>query len=294
MGEITLALRGRLGNQMFEYAFAKALSLKYGCKLVISTFWDTNRLACFPNIKCNVVSNSNVNFLQKIGLYIYAKLTNGKTRMEKFAVEKRYQRFFTALGLILCENGFLNFSPARKNNLLIGFFQSAKYFAEYKTQILADFRFDTENMPADVLKIRDEISACSSVCVHIRLGDYVKHPLHGVCTLNYYLRAMEEIQKKSSNQHFFIFSDNIDLVKESIGNYKAEITYIPSSFTDVESMYLGSQCKNFILSNSSFSWWKCYLSGNENKIVFAPDKWFKKPCPCDIYLDSWNLISTEE
>ena len=49
-------------------------------------------------------------------------------------------------------------------------------------------------------------------------------------------------------------------------------------------------CKNFIMSNSSFSWWAQYLSKNKNKKVIAPYRWYNNDIRCDIYQDNWKII----
>ena len=39
-------------------------------------------------------------------------------------------------------------------------------------------------------------------------------------------------------------------------------------------MYLMSKCRNFIIANSSFSWWAAWLAPRSDKMVICPKKWF--------------------
>ena len=136
-------------------------------------------------------------------------------------------------------------------------------------------------------KVYEEIKKSNSVCVHIRRGDYVGS-FYEVCTKEYYLDAIKLMNKKVKNTHFYIFSDDISWAKENLG--LKDVTYIDWKNNQYQDLKLMSSCKNFIMSNSSFSYWAQFLSENEEKVVIAPSKWFKNGKKIDIYEDSWNLI----
>ena len=92
---------------------------------------------------------------------------------------------------------------------------------------------------------------------------------------------------------YYVFSDNIDDVRNLFSKYdNLTFHYIDSKYTDQESLYLGSCCRNFIMTNSTFSWWMQYLSDNKNKVVLAPSRWYNTNNPCDIYQDNWRLVDT--
>lgn len=296
MNQSTL-LQGRLGNQMFIYAYARALSLRIGGSCVLSeaslaSHNITNRLGCFklsPNVE--FVKETPLNLLQHIGISFHARYVGNKARMEQHRLEQMCRKLFLSLGLFMCEDGYIEPVPAstKRNILNIGYFQSEKYFEKYKNIILDDLTFK-DSIKKSCKDWADKIkSATEPTCLHVRLGDYVKNPLHGVADASYYRMALSELKKQKPNATIFVFSDNIEVVQKELRLVDA-VNYIPSDFNDQQTMYLGSLCQNFVISNSSFSWWMQYLSRKEDRLVLAPSRWYAKPCPCDIYQDNWQLI----
>lgn len=294
---ITL-LQGRLGNQLFIYAFARAISLASGSKCVLSEAplkakHITNRLDCFvlsPDVQ--FVPEHHLSFLQKLGLSLYARLQSSNKRMARFSLELKYKKLFSRMGLFLCEDGYIQPPTAeeyaKRDMLNIGYVQSEKYFLPYRDQILSELTFRPEIM-ASCKALADEITgAIEPTCLHVRLGDYVKNPLHGVADAVYYHRALAHLKELKPNATIFVFSDNIDLVRHEL-NLDASVHYIPSDVDELQTMYLGSLCHNFVISNSSFSWWMQYLSRRDDRLVLAPSRWYARPCPCDIYQDFWTI-----
>ena len=53
-----------------------------------------------------------------------------------------------------------------------------------------------------------------------------------------------------------------------------------------------SQCRHFIIANSSFSCWGAWLSTNEKKIVVAPRQWFRSSenDTRDIVPEGWTRL----
>jgi hypothetical protein len=156
---------------------------------------------------------------------------------------------------------------------IVGLWQSEKYFIENEEIIRKDFEF---KYPLKGLnkEIKEDILNNESVAIHIRKGDFLKHPEVGICTLDYYNKAIKYLIDNLNNPKFFIFSDNPKWVKENIKISKPSY-YVSNNSSDkgYNDLHLMSLCKHFIIANSSFSWWGAWLSKNKNKIVIKPNPW---------------------
>lgn len=151
-----------------------------------------------------------------------------------------------------------------------GYFQSEKYFKNYRKEILELFeiQIETKNKLISLYPfVFDENDLCS---IHIRRGDYLHlQNHHPVISIDYYKKAIEYFDKKTK---FIIFSDDISWCGENF-NFIENKVFI-HSLEDYEELYLMSYCKNNIIANSSFSWWGGWLNNHEDKIIIAPKVWF--------------------
>lgn len=176
-----------------------------------------------------------------------------------------------------------------RNMINIGYFQSEKYFYKFKSRLLEELTFN-EDIVQSVKDMAEMISSSiEPTCLHIRLGDYVNNPLHGVLNASYYRRALSVLKEMNPKATIFVFSDSINNVMREI-DFGKNVHYISDEINEMQTLYLGSLCKNFIISNSSFSWWMQYLSNKEDRLVIAPSRWYAKECPCDIYQDFWKIL----
>lgn len=291
---IIIKLFGGLGNQMFQYAAAKALSINTDTelKLDISHFRRVvaneslrdYRLDVFPNIKEFVATKHEISklvhqykftFFNKIHKNFNKKILNIN---KKYKVEKS-----------------LSYSPIlldrKKSIYLDGYWQSEKYFDSVGDIIRDCFNLDFlryhENLKPFIDKIQQQEA---SVSIHIRRGDYLSNPsantYHGVADLSYYEKSIHRlITSASSDLSFFVFSDDISWCKKNfIIPYKH--FYIDTG-TDYHDLYLMSICKHHIIANSTFSWWGAWLNNNNDKIIIAPKKWFAHQSPNDILPLNW-------
>jgi hypothetical protein len=240
MSFVSTKLMGGLGNYLFQISTAYYLCLRDNKELLCDVSDSKVPHKPYSNYTSNIFRN--VNFI------------NGVTD-------------FTPLG----EGGFSYFPlPQIDGNVkLYGYFQSEKYFMDYRNEILELFKIDGEtnqkliNKYGEVLK-RD---TCS---IHVRRGDYLGlQNYHPIQPIEYYQKAINIIGKEN---HFLIFSDDIKWCEENFSFLKNK-TFVSDNL-DYEDLYLMSMCNNNILANSTFSWWGAWLNNNENKQVIIPSKWF--------------------
>jgi hypothetical protein len=146
--------------------------------------------------------------------------------------------------------------------------------------------------------LRNKILSTNSVSIHIRCGDYLS-PKYisiygGICTIEYYKRAISYILQTVDNPVFFIFSDDIEWTKDNITINNAIFVSNNKGINSFLDMYLMSICKHNIIANSSFSWWGAYLNKNKNKKVIMPNRWFNSKLPDPNVFDSkWIKLSNE-
>jgi hypothetical protein len=260
----SIGYSGRLGNQMFQYATLKALSLKTGfqCFLPNNTKTKLDGLFDFTNQKwikyqldlldcfeiTTPISNSNIDL-------IYQE--------QNFTFEPK---IFDILD----------------NTAIEGYFQSYKYFNEYTEEIFKEFTFKQHIL----YKCFDIISKYQNkVAIHIRRGDYVAHPGYWNTTPEYIQAALEQF---SDNEYtFLIFSDDIDWCKQV---FPEGVIFMENN-TQFEDLCLMSMCEHNIISNSSYSWWGAYLNKNKDKKIIAPKEWFIPAKPLDdLYPKNWTVI----
>ncbi len=276
---------GGLGNQMFQYAFAKA---RGGVATLFDLSWfetattDTPRLYALDKLNCSVqsISSDEVDRL---------------TGKRKSRVPKIIRRLFHLpkyTGRVTREKAAGIYEPAllEKDGLIEGCFQSEKYFHAIREQLLKDFT-PCEPLNAVNQKMLVHIKSVNAVSIHVRRGDYLNlTQKYGLCDLNYYQRAIAYIAERVSNPHFILFSDDIAWVRD---NLKIDYPYTVVDINGVDNpfgdMWLMKQCQHNIIANSTFSWWGAWLNENPNKIVVAPVVWFTRDNAQfkDIIPDSW-------
>jgi len=169
-------------------------------------------------------------------------------------------------GLILHrEKDPFSFTPIPNidNIDLIGYFQNENYFNGQEDTIRDLLE------PSDFVKFKiEEINLDGITAIHVRRGDYLNFPLHHpIPPMDYYNRAIENLKDRTSN--FMIFSDDIEWCKE---NFSPDFLFSEEKDEFID-LYKMSRCANFIIANSSFSWWASFLSRSENKIIYAPENW---------------------
>lgn len=264
-------LLGGLGNQMFQYAFAKTLEDKN--VLFFGDYHKNN----FRKVELGYF-NCKVNYLPNI-LYKLIK---------KFKKFKKYEDL---------RSGFYNENIIENKNkescIFIGYFQTEKYFKHLRAELLQDFEPKQELDPQNSLIAKD-IKNTNSVSIHIRRSDYLTESnkkIYGDTDINYYKRAIKYISDRVENIKLFFFSDDMEWVKQTFSDLPFEKRFIDINTGDdsYKDLVLMKNCKHNIIPNSTFAWWGAWLNRNPNKIVIAPKIWFYNPnmVDKDIIPEDW-------
>ena len=274
---IIVQLTGGLGNQLFQYAMGRAISLQSCEKLyldITSYSWDKLRTyALTPfSISAEIALKSDVEALKQMKPFLIDRIL-AKLKGEKIPY---YKLPFIKEQSFACD---FNFTSFRKKNIYIeGYWQSEHYFKSIRSHLVNELCISRTNFSLQGQKYKVQIEKDSySVSIHVRRGDYVSNSLttdfHGLCDISYYQDAIKKISMDVPNPTFYIFSDDKDYVKEIFHtlNDVVFIEYVPFDF---EELLLMSYCKHNIIANSSFSWWGAWLNMNKYKIVIAPNRWF--------------------
>ncbi len=273
---IITKLKGGLGNQMFQYAYGRYLSLKYNDNLLLDlTEFDTR-----PNDADYSYREFSLNAYK---LNCQAASEQEISRFRLFPRNKRellmgilYRKIFNYH--IIIERKAQLLSGNEKNIYLNGYWQSEDYFREIRDVLLSDFALkeplqNTASVWYSKIKAKKQ-----SVALHIRRGDYVTNKnafdLLGACSLEYYYSAVRLMQKGNADANFFVFSDDVLWVNE---NFKIDAPFeVVTTNEPATEIYLMSICQHNIIANSSFSWWGAWLNSHENKVVICPKNWYKQ------------------
>ena len=301
-GSVILEPVGGLGNQLFQYAAAYSLAKKTDSKLIIliDNYQGGNEYTrrLVPNndyalgdfsiseeaiMHKNFITKAYINMALQIspddGLsFVYNKKVGAIAKLAEklFNVEVASKENFFDLGKKI----------NKKRILMRDYFTSDIYFKDIKNDIFKQFTLSKINSNK-VQSIIDQVSSKNSVCMHLRRGDMVKA---GFFIPGYEKRAVNLIKELIDVPRFFIFSDDIDGVRQEILEYQIPDPSFVSDYSTLEDFLIMSKCSNIITALSTFSWWAAYLS--QNDLVLAPDdfkKFFPRGAP-----KNWHLINYHE
>jgi hypothetical protein len=291
--KIITEIFGGLGNQMFQYACGKAVAQRLKARLFLDLSWFDNGnrtylLDIFPNIHYSRLPCRN--FISRKVIALSHKVLRRLGIVYTSIINEPYNYFYWS-----------GIEDIKSSVILSGYWQNEKYFFGISSIIRHDFMFpEFDCLESKNIAKRIKETPCS-VNIHIRRGDYVENPeincIHGVCSPDYYEKAIQIITEKSEEKitpELFLFSDDPVWVKNNFNTFGLPAIVIDiqghkdKSFHD---MHLMSLCRHHIIANSSFSWWGAWLSSG-NGIVVAPKRWLADETMIDYSpsLESWITI----
>lgn len=312
---IAKSILGRLGNQMFQYAYCRAIKDAVGGSLAFSfdkvyqqkeadnnsdgfedslRYFNVDEYEVFEGDAHDKYCNPIQLFLYRSIQYVRRHVFKKKSQSSLLGITGLYyyndknNNFYNDIKLIKKKSLF------RKLIICYDFLEVPQLIDCIRPILIKEF---TPKLPPlsynqDLYGI---INSTNSVCVSIRRGDYLNSKYSNtfyICDETYIKKAIEKAQQLISNPVFIFFSDDIEWVKSHI---KLSFpSYYESGQDPIwEKMRLMYSCKHFIISNSTFSWWAQYLSRNTSKIVISPDHWTNDPQRDPLHLISDNFVTIQ-
>ena len=278
-------ITGGIGNQLFQYAFVRALSIKFNEKFKLDLSWyrdyDKYEELINPNAATKreyLLNKFNIqdNLLNHLYLSISYRLN--KTPCLKKLINYPVVRYFSYKTITESELDIERMD--NYNNIyLYGFWQNSNLLEDYRHILEKEITLKTKISEKNKLYL-DSIEDSNSIAIHFRRGDLLSRPVavdnQPSSTDDYYFNAINIIKKNVNNPELFVFSDDIKWIEK---NHEFDIpaTYINSDGPDYEHFHLMCHCKHQIIANSTFSWWAAWLNNNQNKIVISPKWWYRDP-----------------
>ncbi len=268
-----------LGNQMFQYATARSLSMQRNSELYLDTSSYSNiaegdtvrkfELDIY-NIKASIASNE-----------LLSSVLPEETVRPRYT-ERLRELFGGGRVWTYTEkhHGFnKNIQHTPKNVYISGWWQSPMYFESIRPILLEDFEPVASLNGANAEYIA-KAQADNSISLHVRRGDYVSNSNaashHGLAPIDYYTKAIEYFKNETASPTFFVFSDDLEWCKANLPlDERAVFVSGNEGDSAYEDIRIMKNCKHAVIANSSFSWWGAWLNDNPNKIVIAPKVWLQ-------------------
>ena len=269
--KVIVRVLGGLGNQLFSYAAARRLALGSDAELVLDHVSGFVRDSAYRR-------NYQLDHFR-----IPCRKASAGERLEPMPRIRRYfkkalnqRRPFSARRYIVQEG--VDFDPRllalqpRGTLFLEGYWQSEGYFKDIEPTIRDDLRIVA---PADAsnLEMADRIRSRTAVAVHVRFFDAPTTAGSDNAPSDYYARSIERMENLVPNSHYFLFSDEPDAARAVIPLPDSRVTVVDINKGDANAyadLWLMTQCRHFVIANSTFSWWGAWLSASADKHVIAP------------------------
>lgn len=258
-----------LGNQMFQYAFARKLHKMTGRKVYLDT---------------RFINNEDI-YKQGKNSHMKGKLAHREYGLQHFRIKlptMDESLISCWCGCLRRQNEAENFKgELSKMQLMIpayyqGYFFDLKYYDDMKTVLQHEFSLKEKIRLPD--RLQETLSSRNTVSIHIRRGDFLKMN-RDISGSGYYEKAVQVMQNKVENPVYLLFSDDMEWVKENL-RIPGEKLYVSGmGWKDYEELTIMKHCRHHIIANSTFSYWAAYLNADRDKVVIYPQRWRTKTIP---------------
>lgn len=262
---IHILLQGRTGNNLFQYAAARQLSVRHGTGLELDLSWEG------PDV-------AQIRQLER--LPIQARI------VRRWSPLKKATRRLTGKGPEFWHRGPIyrdrgpesGFHPKvltlPDHTLLTGFFQNEGYFSPIAALLRQELSLAAVPLPDASARTLDLIHDRRMASLHVRRGDYLKIAATRCVPDDYHSKACTYLQERIAGLDFLIFSDDIAWCRKRFTGREFHFCDHPESAHDpFHDLKLMAACDHHIIANSSYSWWGAWLNPSNDKHVVAPDMW---------------------
>ncbi len=302
---IYLDIHGRLGNQLFQYAYVRHLMKQIQEKRLTINFqsfineskgqgqtgWEDN-LRFFKTVNYikfeEKTCKNTLRFFFTVAHGTYTKIIILFYFVLRKAVRfiphgnilmHGYSDYLKKRNIYIEDVQCSNFSPKANYDILVkGYFENPELFADVRRELMSEIV--PKRLSKNAMDMINRITECESICLSIRTYNEIKHDptwfaKYNVCDESYFIKGMDYITDKTVNPVFFLFSDDTEWVMKNYNFEKYKVVVCDCFDNSAEALHVMSHCRHFIISNSTYSWWAQYLSKNTRKMIVCPKMWNK-------------------
>lgn len=272
---ITMRIKGGLGNQLFQYAAAYSMAKRLGQDFRFNPAFSANMTARGYRLDKLKVDVNTVAYDSELPKWVSIRKNVYINKLSRVLGLSKMKLGDTLYWLETKDEWQPDFFLLNEKNIYIdGYFQSADYFAEFRSELIEQIQPNYE-LETEYLRVLEEIKSTHSVAVHVRRSDFKKdkHPFHYLLDQDYYKQAIRYMRNNVEYPTFYWFSDDIEWVKNALGDC-SDYVFVRTGTTygDIDDLMLMKNCEHIITANSTFSWWAAWLNEHQNAIRIVPQK----------------------
>ncbi len=290
--KIIVKVHGGLGNQLFQYAFARALALRHDVPVALDLQycqWHRRRPlqlqyfgCCLPAATPKELQSYRRTPMARWRLALIDWMARQALRGGVWRALFRKTLKQTMIEADIDVLRELHVDPDSGHDdiehgvYFDGYWQDPSYFEPFRDQLRNELQLLVPlSPPAQQLLARIEAEPCP-ISVHVRRGDYLSSKvakLFDVVPMEYYLGAIRRFRQTHAKARFVFFSDDMNWVRESLAPHAGDPILSDLQLASHEDLWLMSRCAHHVIANSTFSWWGAWLNPSADRQVIAPQEW---------------------
>jgi hypothetical protein len=267
---IRMPLLGRLGNNLFQFAFGRVLAERHGVPLVMDASWYNHRtwpyVRPLERLPAFRAGRSSLRRQYSLAARLFRKLGGGhpweylgKPVFRETADDHSH------------DPAWLD-APA--DCVIFGYFQTPRYFQGHESLIRRELDMSALGLEQGQESLVEILRQPVSVAVHVRRTDYVGNRNLHLPGMSYYEEAMRVMRGQLANPCFLIFSDDPDWCRRQFTADDCRVRDGADPTQPLIDLFLMSLASHHIIANSSYSWWAAWLGEKPGQHVIMPDRWF--------------------